>query len=418
MPQMLAVTIDQQPGRNVYSRVRCFLAGRHARFLLLTLLLARPMINRGADDANPPGLTGPGILYTNYLMPEIPWSIHVVRVDRSHRELELDSIHAGGGALGLSPLSEQLALVNPALGAPVAAINGDFYQREKAYAGDPRGLQIGNGEVISAPMGGVSFWIDPLGEPHTTNVVSRFQVIWPDGATTPCGLNEDRRADGVELYTPALGTSTRTTGGRELILEPQTGSPWLPLKMGKVYLAKVREAREGGDAPLGAGIMVLSLGPVTAERHADIRMGAVLKLTTDSSPELRGVKTAIGGGPVLLRNGRKQKIRASAAESYEFSSMLEQHPRSAVGWNQRWIFLVEVDGRQKDLSIGMTLDELSSFLLKLGCEEAMNFDGGASATLWFEGKVRNSPCDKAERRIANALVVVRKTSRRRLPNGL
>ena len=63
----------------------------------------------------------------------------------------------------------------------------------------------------------------------------------------------------------------------------------------------------------------------------------------------------------------------------------------------------------------MTLDELSSFLLKLGCEDAMNFDGGASATLWFEGKVRNSPCDKAERHIANALVVVRKTPAARKP---
>jgi exopolysaccharide biosynthesis protein len=42
----------------------------------------------------------------------------------------------------------------------------------------------------------------------------------------------------------------------------------------------------------------------------------------------------------------------------------------------------------------------------LGCKEAMNFDGGGSATLWYDGQVRNSPCDRMEREIANCLVIV------------
>jgi len=88
--------------------------------------------------------------------------------------------------------------------------------------------------------------------------------------------------------------------------------------------------------------------------------------------------------------------------------MIERHPRTAIGWNQQCFFLVEVDGRQRDLSVGMTLDELSRFLLKLGCEDLLNLDGGGSATLWCEGQVRNSPCDGHERPIANSLIVVRK----------
>lgn len=88
--------------------------------------------------------------------------------------------------------------------------------------------------------------------------------------------------------------------------------------------------------------------------------------------------------------------------------MRERHPRTAVGWNGRCLFLVEVDGRQKNLSVGMTLDELAKLLTKLGCEEAMNFDGGGSATLWYDGQVRNSPCDRMEREIANCLVIVKK----------
>ena len=87
---------------------------------------------------------------------------------------------------------------------------------------------------------------------------------------------------------------------------------------------------------------------------------------------------------------------------------MERHPRTAIGWNERYFFLVEVDGRQRQLSVGMTLDELSSFLMNLGCDEAMNFDGGGSATLWYGGEVRNSPCERGEREIANCLVVVSK----------
>ena len=56
----------------------------------------------------------------------------------------------------------------------------------------------------------------------------------------------------------------------------------------------------------------------------------------------------------------------------------------------------------------MTLEEVSNFLLKLGCQQVLNLDGGGSATLWCEGEVRNSPCDGYERPIANCLVVVRK----------
>jgi exopolysaccharide biosynthesis protein len=69
---------------------------------------------------------------------------------------------------------------------------------------------------------------------------------------------------------------------------------------------------------------------------------------------------------------------------------------------------VVVDGRQLDVSIGMTLPELAEFMLKLGCKEALNLDGGGSATLWAFGAVRNSPSEGQERPACNALVVLRK----------
>ena len=88
--------------------------------------------------------------------------------------------------------------------------------------------------------------------------------------------------------------------------------------------------------------------------------------------------------------------------------MFERHPRSAVGWNDKFFFFIEVDGRQKNLSMGMTLPELSDYMLKLGCTDALNLDGGGSSTIWLNGKVMNSPCFGYLRNMATSFVLVRK----------
>jgi len=361
------------------------------------------------DKSAPAGSFAHDISYNNYRKPTGPWSIHVVRVPRQSAQFQLCTMHAMGKAVGLTPVTDQTTLSNSAPGIPVAAINGDFYQRDGPYAGDPRGLQIMEGELISAPTRGASFFIDAIGEPHAINAVSLLQVTWPNGSTSPIGLNEGRLQNRVTLYTPTLGTSTHTAGGRELVLEQQGNNPWLPLRPGRTQRARVREVRESGDTQILPGTMVLSIGPALVGTTPRIEPGAELSISTVTAPSLRGVRTAISGGPVLVRNGKRQRFKAPDSDSYEFSSMMERHPRSAIGWNEGCFFLVTVDGRQKGVSEGMNLNELAAYLIELGCQEAMNLDGGGSATLWYDGKVRNHPCDGYEREVANSLIVSRRS---------
>jgi len=365
---------------------------------------------RSEDESAPTDLSRE-IDYNNYRKPAGPWSIHVVRVPRQRGEFLLRTAHATGKALGLSPLADQAIPSNSALGIPVAAINGDFYQRDGPYAGDPRGLQIMDGELISAPTEGASFCIDAVGEPHTIDAVSRLQVTWPNGVTSPIGLNEGRPPDRATLYTPALGASTHTAGGREFVLEQQGENPWLPLRPGRTYRARIREIRASGDTQIQPGTMVLSIGPGLLKAAPRVEPGAELSISTVTEPSLRGVRTAISGGPVLVRNGKRQRFKTPDSDSYEFSSMMERHPRSAIGWNENYFYLVTVDGRQKGVSVGMNLNELAACLVELGCQEAMNLDGGGSATLWFNGKVQNHPCDGYERDVANSLIVCKKPAR-------
>jgi len=388
-----------------------------AGFILLFIAaaLALGLLGTGAVGAALPKLTEiePGMAYGNDRIPAEPWSVHIARIERAPGQFAVITTHAKGAAVGLSTLSEQIRSVPPEDGKPLAGVNGDFYLRDRsAYEGDPRGLQIVRGEVISAPSGGVCFWVDPAGEPHAVNVTSKFKVTWPGGRTTPLGLNEPSRASTAVLYTPTLGRSTRVTNGLELVLEPVENEPWLPLAAGREFSARVRLVNAAGDTALTPDVMVLSLGRQLA--LPAVQAGAVLKISTATLPDLAGVKFAIGGGPRVVENGRavKQKMPENAygANTYELRSIFERHPRSAIGWDKKYFYLIEVDGRQKNLSVGMTLDELGKYLVKLGCDEVMSLDGGGSAMFWVDGRIANNPCDPGnrERAVANAVVFVRK----------
>lgn len=100
---------------------------------------------------------------------------------------------------------------------------------------------------------------------------------------------------------------------------------------------------------------------------------------------LRGVWQAWSFGPSLLdENGGKLS---------EFDSTLtDRHPRSAIGYYApgHYCFVV-VDGRQSGYSVGMRLTELSALFESLGCKQAYNLDGGATAIMIFQGNVINQP---------------------------
>jgi hypothetical protein len=344
-----------------------------------------------------------GASYTNYHDPSGPWSIHVVKIDRSVPGTEIRSLHAHDRAVGLETLSDQLKRIRPADGIPIAGLNGDFYQRDRAFAGDPRGLQIVGGELISRPVGGISFWIDSNKQPHMAAVIPRFHIRTTTGLLLPFGLNENPTTNLLQLCTPSFGPSNYTAAARELVLEPPDG--WRRLEVGKFYIARVKEIRDRGNGPLNAGTLVLSIPPQLLNNFALVGTETSVGISTKTSPNLQEAKMAISGGPILVKAGKVQKIDPPKIEDYEFTTMLERHPRSAIGWNDQNYFFVEVDGRQKE-SVGMTLDEFAHYLTRLGCRDAMNLDGGGSATLWFQGAVRNHPCDGFERPIANSLAVV------------
>ncbi len=86
-------------------------------------------------------------------------------------------------------------------------------------------------------------------------------------------------------------------------------------------------------------------------------------------------------------------------------------PRSAIGVRvDGTTLMVTVDGRQPDVSQGMTMAELATFMIDLGAVDAIALDGGGSTQMVVDGVVRNQPCQAKDscrplRPVANGIVV-------------
>jgi exopolysaccharide biosynthesis protein len=103
--------------------------------------------------------------------------------------------------------------------------------------------------------------------------------------------------------------------------------------------------------------------------------------------------------PTLILNGKKQITSGDGGWGIA--------PRTAIGQKaDGHILLLVIDGRQPPL-LGATMVDVQNILFDNGAVTAANLDGGSSTTMYFQGKVINSPCDLlGERSIPTAILVI------------
>jgi hypothetical protein len=85
----------------------------------------------------------------------------------------------------------------------------------------------------------------------------------------------------------------------------------------------------------------------------------------------------------------------------------EAHPRTSAGYSQdgKKVYLLVVDGRQADYSVGATTGQIAYIMKALGAHNALNLDGGGSSCMVVEGEVKNKPSDGSERAVANGIMI-------------
>lgn len=116
------------------------------------------------------------------------------------------------------------------------------------------------------------------------------------------------------------------------------------------------------------------------------------------------VKTAIGGGPVLVQDGQ---IKITSKEELRFSGKDVRNPRTAIGYTPDHKIIILVCEGRSEKAAGLTLQSLAAVMQELGCAEALNLDGGGSSCMLVNGKETNYPSSKGQQRPVPSVFIIR-----------
>ncbi len=307
-------------------------------------------------------------------------AVHVLRVDPASPAIQIRPVLAGDVELG----KETTSVIATRYDA-LAGINGGFF----AGSGSPLGMIVIDGKLVSAPLPKRTvFAISRAGQPLIRAFEFNGRVVTPDQTGLwVSAVNRPPHPGGVAVYTPDYGPLTPDLGVAALIRND------------------VVDAFFSGRTLIPEGGYVLTVNRADSSLlTGHLRLGQQVSLRLQISPDL-AVLSALGGGPRLVKNGQ-----ASVPFAWEWFTLRfhdTRAPRTAVGITKAGkLIFVTVDGRSAR-NTGMTLRELAALMVQIGAVEAMNLDGGGSATMVVGGRTVNEPSDGRERPIGSALLVLR-----------
>ena len=273
----------------------------------------------------------------------------------------------------------------------VAAINGGDFE---AYGNMPirnpnHTLITGGGLMFKGDVGDV-LWFDQHGRAAIDRVPLKIEGAldgrwkWPDNWYAywinrfPSGTS-----DTITIFTPQWGERTGLAGG------PQV----------QVADGVVTAIQNSSTIVPRHGFVVYFRGEAKAASHFAVGRTAQYRVVrADGEPlgDFAYAREAIGCGPRLVTDG--QITVDPAGEGFRDPKILYlSAARSAVGLTR--------DGTTMILATsGGTIRQMADVMRDLGAYQAMAFDGGASAGLWFRGGYVTAP----GRLLNNALLILAK----------
>jgi len=368
--------------------------------LLRRVLIAVLLAGVFAAPANASSQTLiPGLSYSRQLLftPHGPVVVHVLVAPRPGGLWDLRPVLSDSAISGKQRLTGIERAASPS--ATVAGINADFFN---AADGRPDGIVMQNRVLHSVPNSArSSIGIEPNGTLDIRHAA--WNAFWQGrGQRRPLtGLNEPANRGGITLYTPVWGPATPpAAGATEAVIYP-----FPAVTPGSDVSGNVVQFTQGGNTPIPAGGAVLSATGGSAQKlDAEAPPGARVVVRYVLSSGWADDVDALGGGPLLVRNG---KAVFRAFEDFSATVLAPRLARSAVGQRRDGsIVLVAVDGGQVGYSVGLTNYELAQQLVRLGCVTGSGLEPGNSTTMAFDGQLLNRPSDPSgERAISEALLV-------------
>ena len=381
----------------------------------------------GLSSASQPGqaapsaweTVGPGIEYQEFHLPD-PNNVFVARMLRYYPEVTIES-SLGLGRIdnGRETVSSMARRYDQAINywgeswgsrnRVVVAINGSYVDTTTGYPDrgvfhsgwySKRFTDNQNGSGFAWTMDRGAFIGECVKHPS-----GQQKVVFRNGNYVYLnGINVARGSGQAILYTPQFNSTTRTdNSGVEVLVE--LGQPSLLPNPGGAITGVIRSVRRNsGSTPIPFDSVVISgqgLDSGTAGKKLEINavegeevliyqeIRSFYESDCRTPLEVSWVKTfaSVGGDFHFLKNGAVQSYTTNLGAT-------TRHPRTAIAFNNDYIFFIVVDGRNPGVSVGMTIRELGVFARDtLGAFEGIAQDGGGSSTMVVNGVVKNLPSD-------------------------
>jgi Phosphodiester glycosidase len=340
----------------------------------------------------------PGVIYSRQVefTAHGPVVMHMIAAPKPTGLYALKPVLSNDAVLGRERVTSMQRRVSG--DATVAGVNGDLFSWTD---GHPTGGLIRDGVLDKGPVDFRStIGIDTDGVLHVERVV--LAGTWQgSGQRRILGINEPPRPGRTTLYTRAWGARTPAeSGGANAILQPFPAT-----KPNSPLTSTVTGYASGGNQAIPSdGAVLVARGAQAGFLSAEAPVGSKLTILLTLTPPWTNVPEAVGGGPLIVRDG-KPVFRSF--EGFTSDQLAQRHPRTGVGQlADGRIVLVAVDGRQPGYSTGLTNFELALAMMRLGCVTASALDAGGSTTMAFDGKLLNRPSDPGgERAVAEALTL-------------
>ena len=332
---------------------------------------------------------------------------NVVTVDLNNPHIKINTVAGGGTYTNKATVSQMADRTNA-----VALVNGDFFTMQ--LQGVPLGASIIDGDMKSSPAVLTDIWSFGIDENNTAFIDStKFvgSITAPNGKSYPIdGLNktfywyqpskEYSHESKIQMYDSFWSSKSRgdKTAGEVLLSEDNV--------VEQIVYRKNIDMK----IPKGKKILQVSGGSERFVRE-NIKVGDKVQINTNIEPN-RNWKMMIGGHALLVENGAIKKY------TKDVTSIGGIRARTAVGISKdgKTVYIVSCEGRTKR-SAGLSLNELSQFMLDLGAFKAMNLDGGGSTAMAVRNlgdikrtRVSNPERNAAERKVVNGLGVFNTTT--------
>lgn len=199
------------------------------------------------------------------------------------------------------------------------------------------------------------------------------------GSTFPITqINSGYPEAGIALYTNAWGDTYSPITDNEILIsvdQNQTVSQQLPVGTAGI-----------GTYPIPADGYLLTARSYQ-EAARSLSPGTTLTLAPDIRPAAFGeLPNMVGGGPLLVQAGRM--VLDPEVEQFSDAFATQAAPRSAIGVTPNGqIVLAAIHNSPGGR--GPTLQETAQIMMQLGVQDALNLDGGNSASLYLGGSIIN-----------------------------